>query len=303
MLEDRDETLKLYENDDLELDLGLGQSELPGRDSSIMPDFVLPPIDDDIVMGDLDDMGLGMPTEETEARQRQTESPLSSVRSSVERDLERTIHAGQDQEEEVDETIQQAQRVKRRKVLQPDLAIELNSREIRNQQNDRSRILKPASFLPRDPVLLALMEMQRTGGFVSNILGDGRSKGWAPELRGILSLELIRQPAKRKRDDENRSEQARTASPAIDMPELNIEPFENEPITANFDMGEDTVVEPLVLDNNEPTLPAVPEDEEGLAMPEMTARSSATWAWDCHLITLTTQLHLFSTLTNLVLCL
>jgi len=267
MLQDRDETLKLYENDDLELDLGLGQSELPGRDSSIMPDFVLPPIDDDIVMGGLDDMGLAMPQDETEARQRQSESPLSSVRSSVERDLERTIHPEQEQEEEVDETIQQAQRVKRRKVLQPDLAIELNSREIRNQQNDRSRILKPASFLPRDPVLLALMEMQRTGGFVSNILGDGRSKGWAPELRGILSLELIRQPLKRKRDEEARAEQARTESPAMDMPELNIEPFENEPVAANFDLGEDTVVEPLVIDDNEPALPAMEEEEAGLAMP------------------------------------
>lgn len=269
MLEDRDETLKLYENDDLELDLGFGQSELPGRDSTIMPDFQIPPIDDDVVMGGLDDdMGLAMPQDETEVRQRQSESPLSSVRSSVERDLERTLHAEEENQEEVDETVQQAQRVKRRKILQPDLAIELNSREIRNQQNDRSRILKPASFLPRDPVLLALMEMQRTGGFVSNILGDGRSKGWAPELRGILSLELIRQPLKRKRDEEARNEQARTASPAIDVPEINIEPFEDAPIAANFDLGEDTIIEPLVVDNNEPTIPPTgEEEEEGLALP------------------------------------
>lgn len=276
MLEDRDETLKLYENDDLELDLGLDQTELPGRaSSSVMPDFQLPPLDDDIQMGGMDDdAGLPIPQDEPEIRQRQSESPLSSVRSSVERDLERTMHPEQQQEEEVDETIQQAQRVKRRKVLQPDLAIELNSREIRMQQNDRSRILKPASFLPRDPVLLALMEMQRTGGFVSNILGDGRSRGWAPELRGILSLELIRQPPKRKRDEDVPAE--RTASPAINIPELNINPVDDAPIPV-FDMGEDTVIEPLIHDPADPTLPPMgQEDDEPLPVPRFDSEEAVS---------------------------
>lgn len=35
---------------------------------------------------------------------------------------------------------------------------------------------------------------------MSSILSDGRSRGWAPELRGILSLEVIARPQKRKRD-------------------------------------------------------------------------------------------------------
>jgi len=43
------------------------------------------------------------------------------------------------------------------------------------------------------------MEMQKSGGFVSNILGDGRSMGWAPELRGILSLEVVRTAGELKR--------------------------------------------------------------------------------------------------------
>jgi cohesin complex subunit SCC1 len=51
-------------------------------------------------------------------------------------------------------------------------------------------------------MLLTLMAMQKNGGFVSNILGDGRGKGWAPEIRGVLSLELVRRSGelKRKRD-------------------------------------------------------------------------------------------------------
>jgi cohesin complex subunit SCC1 len=46
------------------------------------------------------------------------------------------------------------------------------------------------------------MEMQRNGSFVSNLMGDGRMQGWAPELRGIFSLEVVRKAGdkKRKRD-------------------------------------------------------------------------------------------------------
>lgn len=137
-------------------------------------------------------------------RARASASPLSSLRSSVERDLDQSFQQGLDRNmyEEDEASVHQAQRAKKRKVLQADTETEIHSNQIREQQNDRSKILKPASFLPRDPVLLALMEMQRSGGFVSSILGDERSKGWAPELRGVLSLEVVRGSAdlKRKRD-------------------------------------------------------------------------------------------------------
>lgn len=136
-------------------------------------------------------------------RQRDSHSPLSEPRASVERDLERSFHARESELFDIDEaSVHQAQRAKRRKVLHPDADTVIHSEQIRDQMNNPSKILKPASYLPRDPVLLTLMEMQKNGSFVSNILSDGRSKGWAPELRGVLSLEVVRGTSelKRKRD-------------------------------------------------------------------------------------------------------
>lgn len=140
-----------------------------------------------------------------EDRQRDSASPLSSARSSVARELEETFHFNQEPTvvEPEEEFVTQAQRVKRRKVISADAETELSNSQFKALQNDRSQILKPASFLPRDPALLALMNLQKSGGFVSSILGDGRSQGWAPELRGILSLEVVRRSRhlKRKRDE------------------------------------------------------------------------------------------------------
>jgi cohesin complex subunit SCC1 len=104
-----------------------------------------------------------------------------------------------------DVTVLQAQRAKRRKVMPVmdlDEAIDFKPSHIKEQQADRSGILKPAAFLPRDPVLLTLMNMQKNGDFVSNILGAGRGRGWAPELRDLLSFDAIKKAGelKRKRD-------------------------------------------------------------------------------------------------------
>ncbi|KAH0367269.1 hypothetical protein KCU65_g4660, partial [Aureobasidium melanogenum] len=200
-------------NDDIDLDIG-------GPEDTIEKDIPMAPLpmDDDIEMGGLDlqieESNLDALNRADERRERDSVSPLSSVRSSVERDLEQTFQLEhQPTELEQDETMIQAQqRAKRRKVLPADLTTELHNSQIRALQEDRSKILKAPTFLPRDPVLLALMEMQKNGGFVSNILGDGRSMGWAPELRGVLSLEVVRTAGelKRKRD---------SGLPQIEIPE------------------------------------------------------------------------------------
>ncbi|KAI4739964.1 hypothetical protein E4T50_09587 [Aureobasidium sp. EXF-12298] len=199
--------------DDIDLDIG-GAEDTIEKDVSMAP----LPIDDDIEMGGLDlqieESNLDALNRADVRRERDSVSPLSSVRSSVERDLEQTFQLEhQPTEIEQDETMIQAQqRAKRRKVLPADLNTELQNSQIRAQQEDRSKILKAPTFLPRDPVLLALMEMQKNGGFVSSILGDGRSMGWAPELRGVLSLEVVRTAGelKRKRD---------SGLPQIEIPE------------------------------------------------------------------------------------
>jgi cohesin complex subunit SCC1 len=137
-------------------------------------------------------------------RIRDSVSPLSELDPVEERDLELTFRQNKDIsffDPQEDSTIIEPPKLKRRKVIQMDSTLELRSAQIREQQTDRSKILKPASFLPRDPMLLALLAMQKNGGFVSNILGDGRSFGWAPELRDVLSVEFVKRAGnKRKRD-------------------------------------------------------------------------------------------------------
>ncbi len=158
-------------------------------------------------------------------RERDTLSPLSVLRPSEERELEEnyfrqnetTIYEpGQDEE---DESVQQTRRPRRGKIIQPDAGTTLPSSQVKQWQQDRSRILKPTSFLPRDPVLLTLMEMQQSGDFVSNILGDGRGRGWAPELRGVLSLEVVRKSGKLKRKHEAEDAAAAPAEEVTDLAE------------------------------------------------------------------------------------
>ncbi|KAJ9664862.1 sister chromatid cohesion protein 1 [Coniosporium apollinis] len=257
------EELQLFE-DDLPLDIGeeisieIGRREAPARpleeeygmspkpfgaDELMLGIEEAPEISalpEDTLMGGMEELGARLEEEEApvtaapeERRERETISPLTEIRPSVERDLEQTYLEQTAIAEAEEEAVRQAQRAKRRRVLPADADTEIHHSQIREQQTNRDRILKPASFLPRDPMLLALMNMQRTGGFVSSILGDGRSQGWAPELRGILSLEVVRRSGdlKRKRDEglpeiEAVEEEARVSPERV--PELEIRPEEVE---------------------------------------------------------------------------
>jgi cohesin complex subunit SCC1 len=71
-----------------------------------------------------------------------------------------------------------------------------------------------------------LLELKNSGSFVSNIMGDGRSKLWAPELRGLLSIEAIRpvNDLKRKRDSgiadmDSEEDQGVSKSPRLELGE------------------------------------------------------------------------------------
>ena len=126
--------------------------------------------------------------------QRESQSPLSSVRLSV-------VDNFDDNGENEESSVHQPHRAKKRKIIQADKNTTMPRSQMKQQEADRSAILKPVSLLSRNPLLFNLMTMQRNGGFVSQIMGDGRAKGWAPELRGILSIEVIRKSGvlKRKR--------------------------------------------------------------------------------------------------------
>ncbi|KAL8758981.1 MAG: hypothetical protein Q9199_001069 [Rusavskia elegans] len=195
-------------NDGLTLDFG-DENFVRSQRTSAVPS--LEPDEAPIAGGGMayqdDDEVFGLPIEDSTAQlgdlrhhilQRDSQSPLSSVRSSV----ERTFDAFHLDDADPEPPVQQTQRAKKRKVVQADTNTTMSLAQIKEQQTDRSAILKPASSLSRDPLLLTLTRMQQNGDFVSNIMGDGRANGCAPELRGILSVEVVRRSGqlKRKRD-------------------------------------------------------------------------------------------------------
>jgi cohesin complex subunit SCC1 len=193
--------LKDVPEDDLGLDFGDDLTELPPAPEVNLGD------DMDITMGNMPDMDMPVEpslTGDAGMQLAREESPLSELGEEEATRLAQEV-AEQDAtmfepQPEEEESIHQA-RAKRRRVIGQDAETMLSTATLREQQQNREKILKPPSFLPRDPLLMALINMQRSGGFVSNILGDGRSQGWAPELRGILSLEVVSRPSqKRKRD-------------------------------------------------------------------------------------------------------
>ena len=158
---------------------------------------------------------------------RVSQSPLSSVRSSEVRDFDETAltegNAAQ---------VARQPAAKKRKVLPTDKETMLSANLIKQQQTDRSAILKPISLLPKDPLLLTLMTMQQNGGFVSSIMGDGRAKGLAPQLRGLLSIEAVRKAGslKRKRDSGVADLGLEGDQQEIEMPQLQIPDEDDFPL-------------------------------------------------------------------------
>jgi cohesin complex subunit SCC1 len=214
--------------------------DLGERDTSLNLDFGG---DDGIRMGDDDgdidmfNMGDGpdisaLPAAAIIRPDRISESPLSDIDENVaheveaehQRNLNSTLYEPEDETEQ--SILRAPQRARKQKLLQPDQSTTLSTAIIKEQQQNRDKILRPQSFLPRDPELLALIEMQKNGGFVSNIMGEARSMGWAPELRGMLSLDAVRKSGelKRKRDSgiadmDSGDEQGPQKSPRLDLGE------------------------------------------------------------------------------------
>lgn len=222
-----------------ELEGGLRQKD---RENSIALDFGdngvrIADAEGDITMGD--DFGFNpddqsvMPAfaEPGLNRARISESPLSDIDEALAREVEAEYTNNRqtdlyEPEDETETTLvrRPANRAKKQRVLMPDEETTLSSHEIRAQQADRTNIMRDTAFLPSNPFLLALMDMQKSGGFVSTVLMDGRGTSWAPELRGMLSLDAIQksQELKRKRDSgiaDVESEQGNAKSPRLELDE------------------------------------------------------------------------------------
>lgn len=207
------------------------------RDPSLNFDFGG---DDDIQMAYDEDVGIGnfgdvtaLPLAPISRPNRISESPLSDIDETLAAEVaaehQRNLNSAlYEPEDDTEQSVfrNPAQRARRQKLLQPDSVTMIPNAQIKEQQENHNKILRPQSFLPRDPELLALIEMQKNGGFVSNIMGEGRSMGWAPELRGMLSLDAVRKTGelKRKRDSgiadmDSGDEQGPSKSPRLDLGE------------------------------------------------------------------------------------
>ncbi|CZR50364.1 related to double-strand-break repair protein rad21 [Phialocephala subalpina] len=225
---------------ELDIQVPSKDNEAGERDTSLNLDFGggddgIRLADDD---GDYDMLDMGgddivLPPAPLVRPERISESPLSDIdddlAAEVEAEHQRNLNSTLfEPEDETEQSVfrNPAQRARRQRFLHADSEIMLATSQIKEQQESHDKILRPQSFLPRDPALLTLMEMQKNGGFVSNIMGDGRSSGWAPELRGMLSLNAVRRSGelKRKRDSgiadmESGDEQNPSKSPRLDLGE------------------------------------------------------------------------------------
>lgn len=221
---------------------------------------------------DVDMMNLGAditnhPRDLTMDRPRISESPLSDVDEDV------LAEAAREQAQQMDKTFDQTQdeednestivahnppQRRNKKVLEPDNDTTIPRTVINDMVTNHKKLLRPQSFLPRDPQVIALMELQRNGGFVSSVLGDHRSKSWAPELRGMISLDAVLSinELKRKRDS--------------GITDMDIDE-ENASKSPRLELGEDTDLEPHLQGSDdranqtgaeEDTVLQIPGDEE-----------------------------------------
>ncbi|KAJ5670168.1 uncharacterized protein N7477_005531 [Penicillium maclennaniae] len=188
---------KLIDDHDIPIDIGEDDLPLDRMDIDNLND---PLVDGPVDFGGDDDLGGMTPRAEDHRFARDSESPLSDAGSvqmtQLEEEFNRDVSATPEAQ------AQQRQTSKRQKLIELDRRPAMSNTEVKALQADRSEILKPTSFLPRDPVLLTLMTRQQNGEFVSSIFGEERGRGWAPELRGLLSLDSVKRSGelKRKRD-------------------------------------------------------------------------------------------------------
>jgi cohesin complex subunit SCC1 len=253
---------KIYKDDDLGLDFGGDEDQEPAPADT---DIEMPTImgdDDGILPGLGDDDTAQLPELE---RPRQTESPLSEVGSDVVRDMDATFNQDHNDTTIAEVSLQQKQRSKKFKQIIPDAETVLHNREIKAQAEDRSKILRAPQFLPHDPVLLALMNMQKNGDFVTSAMNDGASRHWAPELQGLLSFDVVyRSGRKRKRDSgigglsDDEADAHSQKSPRLENEEI---------LDEAIDTGADAIEQPV--EPIDPTNPALEdmvlgEDDEGI---------------------------------------
>ncbi|KAK4449254.1 cohesin subunit rad21 [Podospora aff. communis PSN243] len=199
-------------DDDEDIEMGDGDFQFDAGDNTVIPE------------------GSAAPAAPDMRRARISESPLSDIDEDFAKEVELEYsrhmnHSMYELENDAsNSTVIAPQRAKKRKIMQPDDQTMLSNAHIKEQQAKRDNILKPQSVLSQNPYILSLMGMQKSGDFYKNILNETRSNDWAPELKGLLSLELAKPALKRKRDSgvadmDSDQEQGASKSPRLELPE------------------------------------------------------------------------------------
>ncbi|KAK0632132.1 Rec8 like protein-domain-containing protein [Immersiella caudata] len=199
-------------HDDEDIEMGDGDFHFDAQENTVIPE------------------GSAVPAVPDMSRTRISESPLSDIDEDFakEVELEYSRHMNHSmyelENDATNSTVIAPQRAKKRKIMQPDDQTMLSNAHIKEQQAKRDNILKPQSALSHNPFILSLMGLQKSGDFYKNILNETRSNDWAPELKGLLSLELVRPELKRKRDSgvadmDSDQEQGASKSPRLELPE------------------------------------------------------------------------------------
>lgn len=264
--------LPTYDDGD-DLGLDLGEDDELGNTTARIQDEPMVGLDDDQAPIDID--------EEAAIRGAtvgREDSPLSEADPEFMAEADRTFTELQDDLAEEQVVAQQRQTTRRFKPMVADRETVLHNSEIKAWGNDTSRLLKPQSLLPQDPELLALLELQRSGNFVTNAMNDAFGTGWAPEIQGLLSFDIVvRSGQKRKRDsgiaDVASEDEHSDKSPRLDRPQgdedvmiddegVEIRDLSQSPVRLPSEIPE--THEPIA--ENDPTLGDVVlgEDDEGI---------------------------------------
>ncbi|KAI1006847.1 hypothetical protein K3495_g1372 [Podosphaera aphanis] len=244
--DERESSLNIVSNDNVPMSYN-DDIQMPFDDDIRMPDQ-----DGDIEMTSGDHHDISLPAAPIVYPERISESPLSDIDDVIgnEGEHKRNIPAPvasepqeleviveEEQEQEVEEENNEppvirrpAFRARRQRQLQPDTTTELTNAQIKNQQSNTEKTTRPRLYLPRDSRLFALTHMQKSGAFVSQIISGGRSENWASELRGMLSLDTVRN-LKRKRETGNFENTEKPISPS--KPRLDLGEEESEFLMQN----------------------------------------------------------------------
>ncbi|KAL4960961.1 kleisin alpha [Aspergillus stella-maris] len=245
---------KLIDADAGDLGLDLGDNDAPMGNA----DFGLDDLQDNMPLDETIPFGEDTELPNADDDRFELESNLTEVPDDeIERMNPENFELLQDQDGDDEAAAQHSQRAKRRKplpIIPLDEDVEFSGNSyFRIQQEILSETLKPASSLPRDPVLLTLMNMQRNGDFVSSVMGGGRGRGWAPELRDLLSIDTVRKAGelKRKRDSGISDMDVDAANaPALEIEEEAIVPVD-----------EGVSLEPTLHQRSEIEFPGDEEDQ------------------------------------------